>query len=135
MEKEEKDCCNRVKRIGQVFGLDKVIFRTLAFGPIKEDFRLLEQMAAVLPCGEFQKLVLNASNLKTAFSSVSSSLLTLQTEGGHHRGSLTRRSDKVVDKNQKVDPTLTKLSKKMGDTFMHLMILFGSYNIQLMTRQ
>lgn len=113
MEKLEKDCCNRVKRIGQVFGRDKVIFRTLAFGPIKEDFRLLEQMAGVLPRGEFQKLGLNAANLKTAFSSVSSSLLTLRTEGGHH-ASLTRRSDKVVDKNQKVDPTLRNLGEKDG---------------------
>jgi hypothetical protein len=97
-EKVEKECCLRVKRIGQVFGQDKVIFRTLAFGPLQENFALLEKMAAVLPRGEFQKLGLNASNLRTAFSSLSSSLLTLRTEGGTK--TLTRRSDKVVERNQ-----------------------------------
>jgi hypothetical protein len=100
-EKVEKECCLRVKRIGQVFGRDKVIFRTLAFGPPQENFALLEKMAAVLPRGEFQKLGLNASNLRTAFSSLSSSLLTLRTEGGTK--TLTRRSDKVVERNQKKD--------------------------------
>ena len=111
----EKDCCNRVRRIGQVFGRDRVIVRTIAFGPTKEDFSLLEKMAKVLPRGEFQRLGLSADKLKTAFSSFSSSLLTLRTEGGGGlRSSLTRRSDKVVDRNQKVDQTLTNISEEDG---------------------
>ena len=100
-ESVKKQCLDRVRRIGQIFGKDKVILRTVAFGPQKEDFQLLEELAKTLPRGEFQKLGLNASNLKTAFSSLSSSMTQLRTEGG---GSLlTPRRDKVVDKQHKVD--------------------------------
>jgi len=100
-EKVKTDCLNCVKKIGQVFGRDKVILRTLAFGPPKEDFRLLGEMAEMLPRGEFQKLGLDASNLRTAFSSLSSSMSELRTEGGGSM--LTPRADKVVNKEQKLD--------------------------------
>lgn len=112
LEKVENDCTKRVKDIGQVFGLDRVIFRTIAFGPDKENFSILEKMAGVLPRGEFQKLGINAAGLKTSFSSLSSSLLTLRTEGGHR--ALTPRSDKKVDKNQKVDNTIQFLEGNKG---------------------
>jgi len=105
--KVENECCQRVKAIGQVFGRDKIIFQTLAFGPADENFTLLEKMANMLPRGKFQKLGLNAVSLKTSFSSLSSSLSTLRTEGGHR--ALTRRSDKIVDRNQKVDVTSTDI--------------------------
>jgi hypothetical protein len=99
-ERIKRECLERIRKIGDVFGRDKVILRTLAFGPAKEDFRLLEDMAAALPRGEFSKLGLNATNLKTAFSSLSSSMTELRTEGGSR--TLTRR-DKVVNKDQKID--------------------------------
>jgi hypothetical protein len=111
-EKVEKECCQRVKSMGKVFGRDKMIFRTLAFGPPKENFSLMEKMADVLPRGEFQKLGLDASSLKTSFSSLSSSLLTLRTESGHR--ALTRRLDKVVDKNQRVDNSVLHLQGAKG---------------------
>jgi hypothetical protein len=53
------ECISKIKRIGQVFGRDKVILRTLAFGPPKKNFEMLEEMAKALPRGEFQKLGLN----------------------------------------------------------------------------
>lgn len=112
VETLNKDCCQRVKRIGQTFGLENVIFRTLAFGPPSENFSLLEEMAEKLPRGEFQKLGLNASNLRTAFSSLSSSLHTLRTEGGSK--SLTPRTDKIVNKNQKLDSNLEYINTKDG---------------------
>jgi len=96
----KRECLERVRKIGDVFGRDKVILRTLAFGPAKENFELLEDMAAALPRGEFSRLGLNATNLKTAFSSLSSSMTELRTEGGSR--TLTRR-DKVVNKDQKID--------------------------------
>lgn len=99
--KVKRECIDRVKRIGQVFGRDKVILRMLAFGPPKEDFRLLSELADALPRGEFQKLGLDANNLKTAFSSLSSSMTELRTEGGGHL--LTPRLDKVVNKQQSID--------------------------------
>jgi len=124
----EKQCCQRVKAIGQVFGRDKVIFRTLAFGPSKENFTLLEKMANVLPRGEFQKLGLNASSLKTSFSSLSSSLSTLRTEGGHR--ALTRRSDKVVDRNQKVDVTSTDVLGEDGWWIYAFKDFIGKYEFK-----
>lgn len=101
MEKVQKECLDRINKIGQVFGRDKVVLRTLAFGPPNENFSLLEQMAGVLPRGEFQELGLNAANLKTAFSSLSSSMTELRTEGGGRL--LTPRMDKVVEQNQKLE--------------------------------
>lgn len=80
--------------------LGQVIVQTVAFGPPREDFKLLEEMAGVLPRGQFQKLGLNAGGLRTAFSSLSSSMSTLRTEGGGR--ALTRRN-KTVDPTQKVD--------------------------------
>ena len=100
-DKLKRLCLDRVKRIGQVFGRDKVILRTLGFGPPREDFRLLEELASTLPRGEFMKLGLDVNNLRTAFSSLSSSMTELRTEGGGRV--LTPRRDKVVDKQQKVD--------------------------------
>jgi len=99
--KVKSECLDRVKRIGQIFGRDKVILRTLAFGPAKEDFTLLNEMADALPRGEFQKLGLNADSLRTAFSSLSSSMSELRTENGG--STLTPRRDKVVNKQQKVE--------------------------------
>ena len=105
-------CLDRVKRIGQIFGRDKVIFRTLAFGPPKENFEILEEMARALPRGEFQKLGLNVSNLKTAFSSLSSSMTELRTEGGGRL--LTPRRDKVVDRQQTIDLSSEKIRSEDG---------------------
>jgi hypothetical protein len=99
-ERIKRECLERIRKIGDVFGRDKVILRTLAFGPAKENFELLEDMAAALPRGEFSRLGLNATNLKTAFSSLSSSMTELRTEGGSR--TLTRR-DKFVNKDQKID--------------------------------
>lgn len=109
--KVRSECLDRIKRIGQIFGRDKVILRTLAFGPPKEDFTLLKQMADALPRGEFQELGLNADSLRTAFSSLSSSMSELRTENGGN--ALTPRRDKVVDKQQKVEvgPTMVEGSK------------------------
>ena len=90
----------KIRTLGDLFGRERVVVSTVAFGPPKEDFRLLQEMAEVLPRGSFQKLGLNAEGLRTAFSSLSSSMSTLRTEGG----SLAHtRRDKTVNKAQRVD--------------------------------
>ena len=91
-------CRERIKQMGDIFGRDKVVVCTVAFGPPQEDFKVMRDMAEVLPRGSFHKLGLNAAGLRTAFSSLSSSMTELRTEGGG--SSLTRR-DKTVVKNQK----------------------------------
>jgi hypothetical protein len=52
----------------------------VAFGPITEDYQVLQDMAAQLPRQSFQKLGLNALGLKTAFSSLASDLSTMNTQ-------------------------------------------------------
>ncbi|MDC0525437.1 VWA domain-containing protein [bacterium] len=131
----KSECVDRIRAVGRVFGRDKAIVATVGFGPSDTDFKVLQEMADVLPrgapssracprspclatprhdsppsrldscscrmAGTFQKLGLNASGLRTAFSSLSSSMTELRTEGGGR--SLTQRTDKVVNKNQKVE--------------------------------
>jgi len=92
----KSDCVERMRALGR----DKAIVCTVGFGPPKEDFKVLQEMADALPRGSFQKLGLNASGLRTAFSSLSSSMTELRTEGGGR--SLTQRTDKVVDRHQQI---------------------------------
>ena len=101
-DRVKTECLSRVRKIGDVFGKEKVVLRTLAFGPPNEDFKLLEEMAAALPRGAFQKLGLNADKQRTAFSSLSSSMTELRTEGGGR--ALTRR-EKVVNTAQVINQT------------------------------
>ena len=96
----KSDCVERVRAVGRAFGRDKAVLCTVGFGRPDEDFKVLQEMADALPRGSFQKLGLNASGLRTVFSSLSSSMTELRTEGGGR--SLTQREDKVVDKHQEV---------------------------------
>ncbi|CAJ1947683.1 unnamed protein product [Cylindrotheca closterium] len=82
----ETECCERVKSIGQVFGPDQVIFRTLA------------------------------------------SLSTLRTEGGHL--ALTRRPDKVVDANQKIDHTTSEIFGRDGCWMYADIDIIGKYEFK-----
>ena len=54
----------------------------MAFGDPNQNYQVLQQMGEALPRGSFQKLGLNAGGLRTAFSSLSSSLTTLRNDGG-----------------------------------------------------
>ena len=74
-------CLERITAIGNLFGRDRVVVCTVAFGPQKEDFMTLQEMAETLPRGSFQKLGLNPAALRTAFSSLFSSMTELRTEG------------------------------------------------------
>ena len=77
----QKQCRDRITELGDLFGRDRMAVHTVAFGPPGDDYAVLEEMARVLPRGSFQKLGLSASGLRTAFSSLSSSLTTLRTDG------------------------------------------------------
>ena len=76
----EKECCQRLRRIGDLVGRDRVFVGTVAFGKPDEDYSVLRSMAATLPRNTFQKLGLSVGGLKTAFSSLTSTLTTMRTE-------------------------------------------------------
>ena len=63
-----------------MFGRDSVHVHTVAFGPAAEDYKTLKDIANVLPRGSFSKLGLSANALRTAFSSLTSSLTTLRSD-------------------------------------------------------
>ena len=73
------DCVQKVLQIGDILGRDRVVVGTVAFGDPHLNYQVLQQMGEALPRGSFQKLELNAGGLRTAFSSLSSSLTTLRT--------------------------------------------------------
>ena len=62
-----------------------MVITTVAFGDPKQNFSTLEKMAQAIPRGSFQKLGLSSLELRTAFSSLTSTLTTLRTEGGSIR--------------------------------------------------
>ena len=74
-----------VSYIGDRYGRDRVRLHTVAFGSPTEDYKMLQEMAACLPQGSFQKLGLAASSLHTALSTLTSTLTSLRTDGGSLR--------------------------------------------------
>ncbi|KAG2448501.1 hypothetical protein HYH02_006392 [Chlamydomonas schloesseri] len=92
----QANCLDRIRTMGDLLGRDRVSVNTVAFGPAAEDFAVLQAMSKVLPRGSFQKLGLSANCLRTAFTSLTSSLTTLRTEAGGGGGGgpgLTLRTD------------------------------------------
>jgi hypothetical protein len=77
-----QQCLERITQLGDLFGRDRTFVGTVAFGPPDEDYEVLQQMAAQLPRGSFQKLGLTALHLRTALSSLSSSLSSLRSDAG-----------------------------------------------------
>jgi hypothetical protein len=80
IESVRSDCVKRISRLGDLFGRDRTFIGTVAFGPLTEDYQVLQEMAAKLPRNSFQKLGLSTMSLKTAFSSLTSDLTTLNTQ-------------------------------------------------------
>jgi hypothetical protein len=89
----QDQCIKSIKRLGDLFGRDRMFIGTVAFGPPSEDYAVLQGMAAALPRSSFQKLGLSGAHLRTAFTSLTSSLTTLRTEAGGGSSPLTLRSD------------------------------------------
>jgi len=100
-EEVTSECVRKVMQIGDLLGRDRVVVGTVAFGPPDQDYEVLRMMGEALPRGSFQKLGLNAGGLRTAFSSLSSSLTTLRTDGGSR--SLTLRPMEVRKGDQADD--------------------------------
>eukprot|EP00929_Paragymnodinium_shiwhaense_P088872 TRINITY_DN49187_c0_g1_i1.p1 TRINITY_DN49187_c0_g1~~TRINITY_DN49187_c0_g1_i1.p1 ORF type:complete len:759 (+),score=107.99 TRINITY_DN49187_c0_g1_i1:52-2277(+) len=92
--KVRSQCLERVRALGELVGKEKLVVGTVAFGPVREDFTILEQMAKQVPRGHFQKLSIQASALRTAFTSLTSDLTALRSEGV---GGLTVRDKEVQD--------------------------------------
>ena len=72
-------CLDRVAALGNLLGRSKAYVGTVAFGPPKEDYEVLQLMAEQLPLGSFHKLALSKLELRTALSTLSSSLTSLVT--------------------------------------------------------
>jgi hypothetical protein len=77
-----EECVAKISQLGDRFGRDRTFIGTVAFGPQSEDYQVLQDMAHKLPRNSFQKLGLNAGSLKTAFSSLTSDLTTMNTQLG-----------------------------------------------------
>ena len=75
----ERKCCSIISEMGNLFGRDRLTVATIAFGPPKEEFRVLEKISKVLPRGIHQRLGLSAARLRTAFSSINTTMTTLRT--------------------------------------------------------
>ncbi|PNH12275.1 Eukaryotic elongation factor 2 kinase [Tetrabaena socialis] len=89
----QEQCVQRIKKLGDLLGRDRVYIGTVAFGPPSEKYTVLAAMAAALPRNSFQKLGLSAGCLRTAFTSLTSSLTTMRTDAGGSRPGLTLRTD------------------------------------------
>ncbi|PNH00366.1 Eukaryotic elongation factor 2 kinase [Tetrabaena socialis] len=89
----QEQCVQRIKKLGDLLGRDRVYIGTVAFGPPSEEYTVLAAMAAALPRNSFQKLGLSAGCLRTAFTSLTSSLTTMRTDAGGSRPGLTLRTD------------------------------------------
>ena len=94
-----EQCLERVTRLGDLFGRDRTFVGTVAFGPPDEDYQVLQQMAARLPRGSFQKLGLTALHLRTALSSLSNSLSSLRSDAG--AGALTQRAVRMESEGRR----------------------------------
>ena len=82
-------CLERIKALGTSLGQDRLHFCTVAFGPEDEDYEVLQRMAGQLPRGSFHKLRLTPESLRTAFSTLTSSLTSLRSDT---RARLTERA-------------------------------------------
>ncbi|KAK3286496.1 hypothetical protein CYMTET_5945, partial [Cymbomonas tetramitiformis] len=92
-------CCERVAQLGLRFGRERVVLATVAFGDPKGNYTMLKRMAKKLPRGSFHKLGVDASALRTAFSSFSSSLTSLRTESAGGRALTLRQVQVAGDSN------------------------------------
>jgi hypothetical protein len=106
----QMQCLTRVKKLGDLFGRDRLMFSTVAFGPLDDDYSVLQGMASVLPLGNFQKLGLSASGLSSAFSSLTSSLTSMRTLAGSPLAGLTLRA---IQKMASVDRALLLLGDEV----------------------
>jgi hypothetical protein len=95
-QKVRKDCVERVLKMGDLPGRNRLHISTIAFGPADQDYKILEEMSKQLPNGHFSKLGLNAGSLRTAFSSLTSSLTSFRASAGSSRGLTERRIDKEI---------------------------------------
>ena len=95
----KKECCERVTQLGVRFGRERVVVATVAFGDPKGNYSMLKDMAKQLPRGSFHKLGVDASALRTAFSSLSSSLTSLRTESAGGSALTLRQVQVACDSN------------------------------------
>ncbi|KAK3232626.1 hypothetical protein CYMTET_57028 [Cymbomonas tetramitiformis] len=88
----QRECLQRLSRLGDLLGRDRLRFHTVAFGSPDENYETLKLMATHLPRGSFQKLGLSAGSLKTALTSLTSTLTSMRTEAASKM--LTLRNEK-----------------------------------------
>ncbi len=93
-------CAAKVRQIGALLGMDRLFVGAVGFGPATEDYEVLKQIASAVPRGSFQKLGLSVNCLRTAFSSLASSIATMATDlamqGGGETVSFSPRIGYIV---------------------------------------
>ncbi len=101
-------CTNKISQLGEMFGVNRVRFNSVAIGNPNEDFSVLEKMSKVLPNGSFMKLGLSTNLLSTTFTSISSTLTSLRTDTGNGAKSHTARTDKIQEDSAKASREIAR---------------------------
>ena len=99
-------CVQKISKLGDLFGRDRTFVGTVAFGPENENYELLQDMANELPRHSFQKLGLKVDCLRTAFSSLTSTLTSMNSEA--RQDSLTLRDLKKQDSAVPIPATIIR---------------------------
>ncbi|KAK3275216.1 hypothetical protein CYMTET_16642 [Cymbomonas tetramitiformis] len=90
------DCLKRLDNLGDLLGRDRLHFHTVAFGSPDENYDTLRLMAKQLPRASFQKLGLSAGSLRTALTSLTSSLTSMRTEAASKMLTLRKEKQQVA---------------------------------------
>jgi len=100
-------CVEEVARLRDIFGSDRLYFGTLAFGPLSEQYRVLQEMGSKLPRGCFEKLGLSGKSLQTALATLSSTFTSILRTTSNLRQPLTLRQMPSAGANHRTE-TLTE---------------------------
>jgi hypothetical protein len=109
------ECCDIVEELGGMFGEDRITVNTVAFGEPSLDYDVLQQMARVVQRGNFQKLGLGIHRLRSALSTLSSSITTILTTGGG--GGLTLRESRPMETKESFHAPVTRVTHREWDVY------------------
>lgn len=106
------ECCDIVRELGAMFDEDRITMNTIAFGDPNAQYEVLEQMARVLKRGSFQKLGLGIKRLRSALSTLSSTITTMLTSGGG--SGLTLREPRPMETKESFHAPVTHVTDQDG---------------------
>lgn len=110
------ECCDIVRELGKLFDEDRITLNTIAFGDPALDYEVLERMALVLKQGSFQKLGLGIQRLRSALSTLSSTVTSMLTTGGG--GGLTLREPRAMETRESFHTPVVKVTNEDWDVYV-----------------